>query len=69
MACIKSTAWYVGSAAGGGSGGEDRGSRGSERTESARLSNTGSHGEADIIEDKSARSRSCFFGPSTVIVS
>jgi hypothetical protein len=69
MARVKSSTRYIGGATGGGSGGEGHESRGFERTESARLSDAGSHSGADDIVDKGSRSRSCFFGPSTVTVS
>jgi hypothetical protein len=65
MARVKITARPIGGAAG--SGGEDRGSGGSEeRTESARLSDASSLGEAGDTVDNS---QSFLFGPSSVIVS
>jgi hypothetical protein len=70
MARVKSTARYVGGAASGASGSEDHGSGGSERIGSARLSDMGSHGEADVIGGEGSHSRSCFFfGPSIVTMS
>jgi hypothetical protein len=49
-----------------GSSGENHGSGGSdERTESARLSDVGSHGEAGDVVDGS---QSFSFGPSTVAI-
>jgi hypothetical protein len=65
MSRVKSTAHPVGGTMG--SGGEDRGSGGSEeRIESARLSDTSSCGEADGMVDGS---QSFLFGPSTMTVS
>jgi hypothetical protein len=52
MACI---ARYAGSAAGGGSGGEGHERGGSERTESVRLSDVGSHGKVDDVADQGSR--------------
>jgi hypothetical protein len=51
MAHVKSAARYVGSAAGGGSGGKCHESGGSERIESVRLSDVGSHSRADDAAD------------------
>jgi hypothetical protein len=69
MARVNSNVWYVGGAAGGGSGSEGHYSGASERMESAQLSNAGSHGEADDVTDEGSRPRRCFFGPSIVTVS
>jgi hypothetical protein len=51
MAHVKSAARYVGSAAGGGSGGKGHESGGSERIESVQLSDVGSHSGADDAAD------------------
>jgi hypothetical protein len=51
MAHVKSAAWYVGSAASGGSGGKGHESGGSERIESVQLSDVGSHSGADDAAD------------------
>jgi hypothetical protein len=67
MARVKSTAHLVGAV--GGSGGEGRDSEGiAERTESAQLSDACSHGKAGDDMDEGSRTRSYFFGPSTVMV-
>jgi hypothetical protein len=52
MACI---ARYAGSAVGGGSGSEGHERGGSERTESVRLSDVGSHGKVDDVTDQGSR--------------
>jgi hypothetical protein len=68
MACVKSTARLVGVATG--SSGEGRDSEGSaERTESAQLSDAGSHDRVGDDMDEGSRTQSYFFGPSTVTVS
>jgi hypothetical protein len=64
MACVRSTTCPIGGTVG--SGGEDRGSGGSEEwTESTRLSDAGSRGKAGDVVDGS---QSFLFGPSTVII-
>jgi hypothetical protein len=48
---------------------EGRGNGGSaERTESVQASDVGSHSGAEADTDEGLRTRSCYFGPSTVTV-
>jgi hypothetical protein len=67
MACIRSTSRYVGGAATSGSSGEGGGFE--DRMESARLSDDSSCNEASDAGDEGSRSRSFYFGPSTVTMS
>jgi hypothetical protein len=68
MARVKSITHLAGGAAG--SGGEDRGSKGSvDRPVSVALSDTGSHIIAGGSVDEGSRVWSYFFGPLTVMVS
>jgi hypothetical protein len=68
MAPIKSTAHFVGTAAA--SGGKGRDGEGCpERTESARLSDMGSHSGTDSDTDEGSHIQGYYFGPSTMTVS
>jgi hypothetical protein len=67
MAHVKSTAWPVGGAAAGGSGGEGAGSE--ERTLSMRPSDVGFHSDGGDVRVESSHLQSFYFGPSTVTVS
>jgi hypothetical protein len=64
---MKSIAQPISIAAVGGPGHGGDSSR--ERTISARLSNTGSHSDGGDVRVKNSRSRSFYFGHSTVTVS
>jgi hypothetical protein len=67
MARVKSTTHQVDAAAKAGNEGRESGGF-AERTESIPLSDAGSHSGAGGDMDESSRTRSNYFGPSTVIV-